>query len=259
MSGHHITKAHHHPLSNNKKNNNKATQDDLSTIYSPVVTKKKENKKEETLILNPILDEKHELWIQMFGNPPADDPLHKAAEKLDEERKRKKRKAELEELRKLRNKKNPPKPKNQKIKSFFSDKKNFQGKPMKYCHYEDEVGLYVYDPPGYGEKNQMQYIGFSTSFCRHCLLKPCLVAEFHEDLYSLGDDMEHNTLSSQTEIREAVFDLAFKNLEPFLGKRYVKKMQVPYCLSTFADSSWLESSDSESEQDADAEEELFNW
>ena len=112
--------------------------------------------------------------------------------------------------------------------------------------------MYVYRPPKYAGKSEWHYHAFGHTFCKECMLRPCMTQEFYPELYELGDHKMKN--STNADIQEAVARKGMTLLEPHLGKRYVKKMTVPKCLLNFAKESWPES-DSESEEERDGEEE----
>ena len=120
---------------------------------------------------------------------------------------------------------------------------------MKHCYYQDEIRDHVFKPPGYGVKHHTYYAGFSTDFCSKCMLKPCVVAEYHQEIYNLGYDLEIKTQSTIEDIRASIFRMVSNNLVNHLGKRYLKKMGVFGCLSSFIDRNWSEEEGSSSGSD----------
>jgi hypothetical protein len=167
---------------------------------------------------------KRERW-DMFAddwNHDMSDPLVRAKKRIEEERAKEAKK----KPRKAKKKKNT-----QKITKFYKKEKNWQGKPMKNCKYEHSVQSYVFRPPKYGKKSDEEYLGYEKHFCDKCLLKPCMTAEFHSEMFDFGYGKEEN--ARMDEVQASVEAFGMTCLNPHLGKRYVAKMAVPKCLTQF--------------------------
>ena len=169
---------------------------------------------------------KRERWDMIADdwNHDMSDPLVRAKKRLEEEREKEAKK----KPRKAKKKKNT-----QKITKFYKREKNWQGKPMKDCKYEHSVKSYVFRPPKYGKKSDVEYVGYKKDFCDKCLLKPCMTAEFHSEIFDFGHDKEHNEHWPMDEVQCSVEAFGMTCLNQHLGKRYVAKMAVPKCLAEF--------------------------
>ena len=170
---------------------------------------------------------KRERWDMIADdwNHDMSDPLVRAKKKFEEEQE----KAAKKKPRKSVKKKNST----PKITKFYKKEKNWQGKPMKNCKYEHSVKSYVFRPPKYEKKSDAEYLGYKKDFCDKCLLKPCMTAEFHSEIFDFGHDKEHNEHSPMDEVQASVEAFGMTCLHPHLGKRYVAKMSVPKCLAEF--------------------------
>lgn len=81
------------------------------------------------------------------------------------------------------------------MKSFFPNKKNHQGFPMKECKFQPSEGAYMYRPWWYGRaySSDPATEGIYPTFCKHCKLQPCLIVEEKYTMPSMGKHvMEHD-------------------------------------------------------------------
>lgn len=90
-------------------------------------------------------------------------------------------------------KKIKPKKRNQekKLRTYFPQKKNHQGFPMKDCKFQPSEGAYMYQPWWYGQSYATDPAteGMPPVYCKHCKLSPCLAVESESNLSGLGIHM----------------------------------------------------------------------
>ena len=129
---------------------------------------------------------------------------------------------------------------------------NFQGFKKSLCRFEPTIKDYVYIPKGYGHlhKKNYYYGGEEATFCQYCNLAPCIVREH-------ADDIKRHRQSAMLEdpatMRMKLFKYVRDLMEGYFGKRYMKRIKPPLCVSQRID--WMypevDSSDLDASEDDD--------
>lgn len=147
----------------------------------------------------------------------------------------------------VRKKKNPQ----TKIKSFFETVTNFQGFPLKHCVYEHSIHDKVYVPPGYGAN----CFDPRPSFCKECLLKPCITLENMNDEVSIGQRLSDEEMLSNKEVRPRLISMMSEIHKGYYkkNKAYAKQLLPPKCVVESVESYY--DSDSNSDNDSDKDDE----
>ena len=121
--------------------------------------------------------------------------------------------------------------------------KEHRNLPLCFCVYREEVKSYVLVPPGYGENYYSKHKHSNPPFCQKCRLKPCMNAEYANEIYGEGHKLatyvDINYKEASTEEGKALWnDKIIKNLcdkvrkimEEIYGKEYSGNKPIPKCV-----------------------------
>ena len=116
---------------------------------------------------------------------------------------------------------------------------NFQGFSFAKCTQVPGHGdLVVYIPSGYGNKTKKCHGGLTynrdTIFCKHCLLQPCSMIEYKDDLVSIYEENGNWFRLSEEELLSKVRMRYRIEAMKTCNKTYVNKFmptndQIPKC------------------------------
>ena len=130
-------------------------------------------------------------------------------------------------------KKNPQR----KIKNYFKavkPKKNFQGFNRSDCTYQPSIQDHVYIPDGYGERYmKKKFSEYPPNLCKYCNLAPCIMKEHSDDIRDMGRKFKIETGEDNKGVRNLLAKYVHSLMEKYLGKRYMKKMEVPVCVDAY--------------------------
>lgn len=142
----------------------------------------------------------------------------------------------------------------QKMKSFFSTKKNGQGFPMHQCKYQPEEGAFMYHPPGYGEiyeNNPDSFMMPKAAYCKDCKLQPCLVQEYSSEISSKGNVITITEKKSEADARALILeDLQKKHSKLFKLRHSARRTRPTQCMHDYVNF-WHADTDSDSDSDSD--------
>lgn len=157
-------------------------------------------------------------------------------------------------------KKKSPQPTMDKYFPVLKPKKNpivinFQGFPIKECRYESEVGLCVYQPPLYTAKERGGREE-EASFCRECMLRPCITVGRKSELSCLWEECIHPDTSDPMHTKWKMLTEAEKVVGSVFGESYVNKHSLPLCVKVAVNKCWAtqhgeEEDDEEEDPDLD--------
>jgi len=113
--------------------------------------------------------------------------------------------------------------------------KNFQGFPLSSCRFEEEVGKFVYCPPGYcvGMTVGAEDAGkkaMAMELCHECYLKPCIVrGKWHDILGFCEEVMVFETDDSEV-MHSKMLNRVDSLLVEIFGARHVRNHEPPSCV-----------------------------
>lgn len=123
------------------------------------------------------------------------------------------------------------------IKNHFQTATNFQGFPKHLCTYIADIERHVYIPENYGKRAPWR----DQSFCKSCLLKPCITLEHLEcigrksvDEYSKEEKKTKcNSVSAKRElaVKERLQKFTVGLMRKYLGSAYMnERKETPDCV-----------------------------
>lgn len=113
-----------------------------------------------------------------------------------------------------------------KIRTFFKQKENEDGYPLKHCTYEPSEKRQVYRPPGYGDNMDQK-----LPHCCDCHLKPCVATVFYDESEAFLTDLHHDKGQTIPAAQIATTVFLHKKYCKVIKRRYLKKLQPPKCVT----------------------------